>query len=92
MTRHPLILLAFLPLAACGGLAGTYVCEGMDGVATIELTGDGNLLAEPSLHGVPAGTYKIDGNRLITDVGGRSNVFDIKDGNLVLGDGQCTKQ
>lgn len=95
MIRHLLTILSPLTLAACGGMAGTYACENVGFVKTIELTNDGKVFAEADVYGTTqktAGTYEVDGDRLITDVGGQSNVFDIKGGKLVLGDGQCTRK
>lgn len=95
MHRTCLILLACLPLAACGGMAGTYLCEDVGYLDSVELTRDGKVYAQANVFGnvqKTAGTWKVDGDRLITDVSGQSNVFDIKDGNLVLGKGQCTRQ
>jgi hypothetical protein len=76
-------------------MAGTYSCDNLGFVKSVELTGDGKVFAEADIYGTTqktAGTYEIDGDRLITDVGGQSNVFDIVDGNLVAGDGQCTRR
>jgi hypothetical protein len=95
MNRTLLALLGFLPLAACGGMAGTYACENVGFVKSIELTSDGKVFADADVYGTTqktAGTYKVDGDRLIADVGGQSSVFDIKDGKLVVGDGQCTRK
>jgi hypothetical protein len=95
MKRNILTLIALLPLAGCGGMAGTYSCENVGFVRTIELTSHGMVFAEADIYGTTqktAGTYKLDGDRLITDVGGRSNVFDVVDRKLVLGNGQCTRK
>jgi hypothetical protein len=95
MIRYPMIILSLLPLAACGGMAGTYACENVGFVKSIELTSDGKVFAEADVYGTTqktAGTYKVDGDRLITDVSGQSSVFDLVDGKLVLGDGQCTRK
>jgi hypothetical protein len=95
MTRHPLIILAFLPLAACGGMAGTYSCENIGFLDSIELTSNGKAFVENKIVGTSqkiATTYEVEGKRLIIHAGGLAGVFDIEDGNLVAGDGQCTRQ
>lgn len=95
MKCSSLAVLGLLPLAACGGMAGTYTCENVGFVRSVKLTSDGKVFAEADIYGTiqkTAGTYEVDGDRLIADVGGQSSVFDIEDGKLVLGDGQCTRK
>ncbi len=92
------LLLAALPLllAACGNkMAGTYACEGVGYVTKVELTSDGKIFAEADVFGnvqKTAGTYEVEGKRLIGTVNGETSVFDIEDGNLLAHGGKCVQQ
>ena len=95
MRTLPCTIAAALALGGCGGgLSGTYVCKDVGPVDRIELTSDGKIYAEANVYGVEqrtAGTYEIDGERLVSSVNGSSTVFGIDGGDLTYGNGRCTK-
>lgn len=94
-THKAVAAFACMLLSACGGgndIAGTYTCENLGFVKSIELTPKGKIYAKAEVLGETqqtAGTYEIDGNRLIGTVNGETTVMDIDDGILVSGQGKC---
>lgn len=81
-------------LIACSGndVAGIYACQDLGFVETIELTRDGRIYTKAKVLGETqqtAGTYEIDGTRLIAVVNGSTTVMDIDNGAFVLGEGKC---
>lgn len=78
---------------------GAYICAGMGGpslleLVSIELTPDGKAYLKGETFQGPqekAGTYEVDGARLITTVDGQTTVMTIDGRSLTLGDGLCVQ-
>lgn len=92
--RHALAAFICMLLSGCGGndIAGTYTCENVGFVKSIELTPGGKIYTKAEVLGETqqtAGTYEIDGTRLVGTVDGTTTVMDIENGILVYGKGKC---
>lgn len=81
------------------GVSGAYVCAGLGRLSafelvSIELTPDGKAYLKGESFTGPqekAGSYEIDGQRLITTVDGQTTVMTIDGHSLTQGDGLCVR-
>lgn len=88
------VIVTCVLLSACGGndITGTYTCESLGFVKSIELTPDGRIYTKAEVLGETqqtAGTYEVDGTKLIATVDGSTTVMGIDNGALVSGEGEC---